>query len=945
MALLWLAVIGPLLVRDGDRQIAIAAGKQRVVLAALAVRANRPVPLDELADIVWDGCPPTSATATLRNYVKRVRQALGPDTADRIVSQSGGYLIRLDDDESDLTRFEQLCQQAGAALLAGAWTDASVAAAATLELWRGEPLLDVPSQALRDQVVPRLEQLRVQAIEDRIEAELHLDHYERLVPWLRELTARYPLRERFHAQLMRALAHTGRQAEALATYRQAHGVLVTELGVEPGPQLQDLHARILAGDPDFAAPGRLPGEARTTPHQLPTVVGHFIGRVNALKTLSQMADGGGQPGGATVIAVIGGGAGIGKTTLAVHWAHQNMDRFPDGQLYINLRGFDPAGTPLDVTAALRVLLNGLRIPQDRIPVGMAEQCALYRSVLSGHRILIVLDNARSAGQVRPLLPASAGCMVLVTSRHQLLGLAACEGAESLTLDLLSGSEARELLARRLGDGRLDAEPDAATRVIDLCARLPLALNIAAARAGAKPDFPLAVLADQLSHARDRLTALDTGDAAASVRAALSWSYHTLAVPAARMFQLLTVHPGPAITVPTAASLAAVSHLQAREAVAELTQSHLLTEHAPGRYAFDNDLVGVYAKELAHTECPDVERRAALRRVLDHYLYAAHSAAYLLDPDKEWAPPVPPRAGLLPEPHPDVRHALDWLDAEHSVLLAVTARAAEAGFDEHAWQLTLTVANLLGGHRHWHDLADTLALGLEVTRRLGNRDGEALAHRYLGLTLASLAAYRDAYTHLGRALALARQCGDPAGQADAHLGISFALSQQGHHRQALGQARRALAVAEATGDRVAQARTRNATGFYSCLLGYHRQALVSCQQALDLLRTVGSRDGEGAAWHNLGLIHQRLGQHRAAIACFTRALDLFHIAHDRHRQADTLLRLGNSLQNAGESGYAHDTRHQALAILDAIQHPDAQRLRANLSKGSGEIAFTLVETCW
>jgi len=348
-------------------------------------------------------------------------------------------------------------------------------------------------------------------------------------------------------------------------------------------------------------------------------VASFVGRSGHLRALDALLQDQGAAPTAVVISAIAGMAGVGKTALAVHWAHRVAGRFPDGQLYVNLRGFDPGGAGLDPGQALHGFLEAFGVPPARIPEDLAAQSGLFRSLLAGKRMLVLLDNARSAEQVRPLLPGSPGCLAIVTSRDKLAGLVATEGARPLALDLLTAADARDLLARRLGADRVAAEPAAIACIIAACARLPLALTIAAARAATSPTFPLAAIAAELREAASALDPFDAGESATDVRTVFSWSYRALSAPAARMFRLLGLHPGPDVAVTAAASLAAVPPGQARALLAELTRAHLLAEHAPGRYAF-HDLLRAYASELASAqECP-ADRASAVHRLLDHYLH-------------------------------------------------------------------------------------------------------------------------------------------------------------------------------------------------------------------------------------------------------------------------------------------------------------------------------------
>ena len=570
-------LLGPLVVRDGTRTVTVSAPQQRVLLAALLLNAGRVVSLDALAEVLWDGESPAGARSALHSAVQRLRATLGPSGADLIETQPPGYLITLEDGQLDVRAFGMLASRGHAAAEAGRWTEAADQLRQALGLWRGEPLADVPSLLLRDREVPPIVDQRLQALATRIDADLQLGRHGEVVAELRQLVAAHPLQEQFHAQLMLSLYRSGRQADALAAFQDVRRVLADELGIDPGPELTVLHQRILAADsellrPDDAEP---PGPAKTdstptaaagrrnsaaaqdqvAPRQLPAATRHFAGRAGALKTLAGLA--GEATGGstATVIAVIDGTAGIGKTTLALHFAHQVADRFPDGQLYVNLRGFDPAGPPMPPAEAIRLLLDALSVPSARIPSGLEAQSGLYRSVLADKRILVLLDNARDVEQVRPLLPASPGCLVIVTSRSQLTPLVAAEGASPLTLDVLAEADAHELLARRLGAERVAGDLPAADELIQLCAGLPLALSIAAARSASQPALSLAALSAELRGAGGRLDALDAGHAAANVRAVLSWSYQQLNASAGRLFRLLGLHAGPDISTAAAARLA------------------------------------------------------------------------------------------------------------------------------------------------------------------------------------------------------------------------------------------------------------------------------------------------------------------------------------------------------------------------------------------------------
>jgi DNA-binding SARP family transcriptional activator/tetratricopeptide (TPR) repeat protein len=913
-------------VRDGGVEVAVPAARHRVLLAALVIRAGHVLSVDELAEVVWDGDPPPGARVTLRSYVMRLRQALGPALGSRIVARDPGYLIKAGDAEVDLKRFEELCRAGHRASDAGIWLEASDLLTQALGLWRGAALADIHSQVLQRLEVPRLEQLRLHAAECQIEVGLHLGHHGQLIPGLQALVVEHPLRERFHAQLMLALHRCGRRAEALAVYRQARAILVGELGIEPGPELRQLHHRILTSDPDLVTPAVQVPVA--VPRQLPAAVRRFAGRQGELRVLSGLLDEVTGPGHTVVISAIGGTAGIGKTALAVYWAHQVAEHFPDGQLYVNLRGYDPSARPVTPAQAIRGFLDAFHVPLSRIPVSLEAQVGLYRSLLASKRMLVVLDNARDATHARPLLPGSPGCLVIVTSRGQLTGLAAAEGAHLLTLDLLTEAESRGLLAGRLDSVRVAAEPQAVDELARLCARLPLALSIAAARAVAQPGLPLAALTEELRDSRSQLDALDAGDTSTSVRTVFSWSYQNLSGPAARMFRLLGMHPGPDITVPAAASLADIPPVEARHLLGELTRVHLLNEHAVGRFAF-HDLLRAYAIEQGPAHDSDTGQPAGLRRVLDYYLRTAYAAALLLNPCRD----VPTRTLPAPETTPDnltdYGQALAWFEAEHAVMLAAVAHAAKVGFDDHVDQLTWSLADYLDRRGHWHDWAATHRTAVAAASRAGDPAGLARAHRGLGRACTELGAYQDARDHLWRAVDLYRQLDDTVGQARTHLALARAWEYQRQHGLALHHAQKALNLFRSAGHQAGQASALNTIGWHCAHLGTYRRALSDCQQALDLYSRLGDLRGEAVTNDSLGYIHHNLGNYTQARASYQAAVNLFQALSDRYNQASTLIRLGETHNAASDPATARITWQKALAILKELNHPDAQLARAKL----------------
>src|SRR5215469_1546673 len=545
------------------------------------------------------------------------------------------------------------------------------------------------------------------------------------------------------------------------------------------------------------APPTAAEPAVTVPRQLPTRVPHFAGRASELALLDGVLDDAAADRVAestgVVISAIGGTAGVGKTALALHWAHRVAHQFKDGQLYANLRGFDTGNEgPADPADVLRGFLGALGVHPERLPPDAEGLAALYRSVLSGRRMLVLLDNAADAAQVRPLLPASPDCLVIVTSRRELAALAAREGARLLQLDVLSEQEANELLVTRLGKERAAAEPWAVTELATLCARLPLALSVVVARAAAAPNLPLSSLAAELTELGGRLDALDVGDPAANVRTVLSLSYRHLPEKAARMFRLLGLHPGPDISAAAAASLAGVPVAAARVALRDLTRASLLTEVATGRYAF-HDLLRAYAAEQQTT--PEGVANTT-RRMLDHYLHAAHRAHRVLYPGRELIGLDALAPGVTPETFGGKASALAWLEAEYQVLLKVTDVAARTGFDTHAWRLPVVLWTFHNVCGHWHDGMRLHRLALEAARRCGDVSGQAHVLRGLGSFAMSTGDAAEAYQCLTAAQAAFTKLGDTLGLARTDVIFSQTLESQGRHAEALAVMGEALRLCEA-----------------------------------------------------------------------------------------------------------------------------------------------------
>ncbi len=937
-------LLGPLAVLVRGTPVAIPAAKHRAVLAALLLRANYVVTVDDLAGVLWGENLPSAARTGVQNYVMRLRQALG-EAGPRITTQPGGYLIRVEPGELDVDRFADLLREARTVAQQTSWTDVAERAAAALALWRAEPLADVGSDLLVAREGPRLSELRLQALELRIDAELELGRPGEVIGELRQLAAEHPLRERLHELLMLALYRDGRQAEALAAYQEARKKLVGELGAEPGPDLRQLQQQILTGDPALSRPATGPAASSSAvpvPRELPGDVAAFTGRAAELaeldKLLLRFSDAPAEASAtAAVISAVSGTAGVGKTALAVHWAHHAAERFPDGQLYVNLRGYD-AGQPMSAADALAAFLRSLGVAGQDIPLDEAERAARYRSLLAGQRMLVVLDNASTVEQVRPLLPGHPACAVVITSRDSLAGLVARDGAKRLDLDLLPLPDAVALLRELIG-GRVDAEPGAAVTLATQCARLPLALRVAAELAAARPYVPLASLVTELSGRQQRLDLLHAGgDPATSVRAVFSWSTAQLSNAAARLFRLLGLHPGPDISVPAAASLAATPWPEARRLLLELAHAHLIAEHTSGRYAF-HDLLRVYAADQARSHDSQADRDAAIGRMLDYYLHTAASAALLLMPSKQPVALVPPRQGVTTEPVTDYQQAMAWFEEEREVLLAAITFADSSGFDGHAWQLPWALGAFLQTRGHWQEWAATQRTALDAASRLGDTAAQALSGRLLAIACRDLGDHARARLYFASSLTLYQQLGDRLGEAKIQQNLAVLAEDQGRYADAVAHAEQALRLYRAIGEKTSVAAALNNLGWCHGLLGDYRQAREFCRQALDMCAGVGDRWTEGAVWDSLGYAEHHLGNLAEAAACYQRALSVKRETGDRFDEADTLVHLGDAYQAGGELAKARQAWQQAVAILDDLQHPDAEQVRTKLASADDHASPT------
>ncbi|WP_051450936.1 AfsR/SARP family transcriptional regulator [Actinospica robiniae] len=910
--------------------------RRRVLLAQLLLEAGTPVSTDRLIGALWSGTPPRLAKQALHNQVKRLRDALGEPAGRRLATGADGYLFEATEDELDILRFAALESAGRAAADAGDWAAAAGAFADALALYRAQPLADVPERPVFVDAAEYWRARRFQATRRHLDALRRLGRHDELPDPLTELIREHPLDEGLRGQLMLALFLGNRQAEALAVYEQTRRLLVDELGIEPGPQLRRLHSRILRSDQTLAPPRESAGPRPSggadavgpnVPRQLPATIRHFVGRAEHLHALSAAAEAtDGHEGAATVLSVEGT-AGVGKTALAVHWAHRVADRFPDGQLYADLRGFYPGAPPAAPAEALHRFLTALGVPPQRIPAALEDQAALYRSAAAGRRLLILLDNAHDAEQVRPLLPASAGCVALVTSRVRLVGLVASAGAVPLALDRLSATESADLLARRLGPERA-GDRAALASVADLCARLPLALNILAARALTEPTRPLAEYTAELTEegARGRLDALNAGDAATDVRTVFSWSYARLDEAAARLFRLLAAHPGPDLSTRAAASLAGLEAGTARGLLDRLVGAHLLTRLPGPRFAF-HDLLRTYAVELA--EADPEQTRAATERAQDHYLHAAIRAALLVSPLRiplsDDGSPTP----SAPEEIPGEAEARAWFDAEHTVLAGLIGQAGRLGLDRHAWRLAWCVAEHWDRRGRYAEIADTQRIALAATERLGDRTAQALARGALGRALVQSGELEAGHEQLNLSLAVQQEDGDESGQALTHQALAHMYARRAEHVEVLRHGEHSLRLFRGAGNDLGVGVALNVVGWAHSQLGAYHLALDYCREGVELARELGHRLGEAATLDSLGEVEHHLGDYAAAAAHFRESVDLRLELSQPQAAAASLTRLGETLLAGGDPVSARRAWAEALALLDGIEHSDAADLRVRL----------------
>ncbi|WP_421106383.1 BTAD domain-containing putative transcriptional regulator [Streptomyces sp. NEAU-S77] len=928
--------------------------KERCVLAVLVHARGEPVTADTLMERVWDGDPPPTGLDTLQSYLSRLRKRLSQAVGDRAEVERTSprlYRLRVDPEDIDLLRFQRLRNDAGAAAARGEQERAVGLLRAAEELWRGEPLTEFTgawAAAARTRLVEDHRRVR----EERIRLQLELGQHADLIGELRELAAQNPYAQRVIASLMLALYRSGREDEALTVYRDTRRRLREGQGIEPGAELRALHQRILDQDralmgtgrpatPPPAPPVREPGNT------LPRDVREFTGRTSELRILLTATttagdDGGPGDDGGLPLTVIHGMPGVGKTALAIRAANGLCGAYPAGQFYVDLHAYG-GQQPCAPAEALAVLLHASGAPGP-LPHSLDERAARWRAWTARHRVLVLLDNARDAAQVGPLLPGSPGCRAIVTSRNRLVGL---NGATSLHLDVLSEAEAIALFTRIAGPARLAASPSASDaealrRVVSACGCHPLAVQLLASRFRHRDSWDLHHLLDRLAEATDPLDEFDP-----AVASAFQLSYAELSAPAQRLFRRLALHTGPDITLRAATALAGPEAARIRRVVEELLDSHLLEEPVRDRYRF-HDLGRAFGLQICAREEPESARHEAVERLLGYHLTAAHRADRLVHPHRRPRPPGPPQESPYAPEFADADEAVVWLTLERANLLAA-ARTAPGRSPSYAALFPHVLAGALKTWGTWDTAAELYGAALTVLRTRGDRPAlartlveraEVLAQKrhdeaqrcatealilFRGLRdphgcadallqsgRAHLAAGHGemALRVLDRAIGRYRQVGDRGGEADCLNIQGAALHYAGRYAEALERVRAMLSVHEALGNLPGQAKALNNLGELFYLRERYEDARAHYERSLALVRQFGGRQELAILDTNLGRVHQATGDTARALRCFRRALDSHRAAGDTLGEANVLISMGTAYAESGRTDEA--LRHFAQA---------------------------------
>lgn len=939
-------LLGPVeVLRDGAVRT-VGSANQRLVLAALLLEPNQVVPVERLISMLWGEEPPATARTIVQSCVSHLRRLLttpaGDTPADdtpaddpdppRLTTRAPGYVLHVDPGCIDLHRARALIDQAHGLQL----EERSRSLSAALHLWRGPVLADLAESPLGRTTAPQVEELQLAALEERAAADLELGRHAQLVRELPALVAHHPLRERLTNQLMLAHYRCGQRAQAQNCFHALRIRLSQELGIDPGPEVRDLYERMLRDDAALLGPRQRAQTAhrRPVPAELPPAPAGFVGRDEEIAELDRMLDAAGTRV-TSPVAVVAGTAGVGKSALAVHWGRRVAHAFPDGQLHVSLRGFDPERSPLAAGEALTSVLKALGMAPDAIPVGLDDRAALHRSMLAERQVLLVLDNARDSEQVRPLLPGNSASAVVVTSRRRLDGLVVRGGARVFHLETLPTATAVEVL-ERAGDVTADA---AVTRLAELCGGLPLALRIAAARVLADPGGGAAGLVEELADERNRLRVLDTDDGETSVRGAFDVSYRSLPASLARTFRLLGQVPGPSVSAFAAAELCGTDLGQARYALRALGRAHLLDEIESDRFGM-HDLLRVYAREAEPLPAENravaaesAEHSAALRRLVHHYLAVSDHARRFLRPardelhfaDRATAerPPVTGRAD-----------ALEWFDAEWANLVALVHRAADAGFHELVWRLVRTQFNYLMVRCPWEDWVDLYRVGLRAARTAGETEGEVLMSAGLGVVHSRSGSPETALEHYRESYRVAEGAANESWLAMTRVNLASVLIRLGRHEQAREHCHAALPGHRDRPDRYFGAGALNNLAQVEQVAGRPELALRYLREAEELYREMDDLETLAMVLNNCGEVHIELGRLDEGERYHSEALEVALHCGSAMRQAAAHVGLGDVAWHRGDASVARTRWNTALIVFDTGGSPMVREVRERLARCTG-----------
>ncbi|MFI7604525.1 AfsR/SARP family transcriptional regulator [Micromonospora sp. NPDC049366] len=921
------AVLGSIRVVRAGVELRLGARQERLVLALLLARAGSPVSLNELVDLLWDSDAPVSAANVVHRHVGALRRLFEPGLPTRSAGRYlhrdvSGYRLLADERSLDLLEFRALSRRAGQSLRDGDPESALRHSLDGLRLWRGRCAAGLEPASRSHPTFLAVEGERAEAVRQAADAAERCGRLGAVLVPLRQAAEQHPLDESLQSRLLLALAAAGRQAEAVETYRVVRRRLADELGVDPGEELREAYDRLLHQRTGPARTAETPPLPR--PAQLPPDLPFFSGRD---ELIAQARAAVARPGGPTVLA-IDGMPGIGKTALAVHLAHEFAAHYPDGQLYVDLRGYDGRDAAMSPAEALRGFLGSLGVPQHGIPAELHALAGMYRSSLAGRRLLIVLDNCRDAEQIRHLLPGDPGCLVIVTSRSRLSTLLTAAGAHPLPVGLPSLDEARTALLGPLGADAVTADPAAIDAIIASCGRLPLALAVVAARAASLPGTPPARIAAELAHSPGSLDGFDGGDPQTGLRAVFSWSYRALSAPAARLFRLLALHPGPDISIAAAAGLAGVELRNARTLIGELSRAHLVSEESPGRYRV-HDLLLAYAGELGEEYDSPAECAAAELRCLQFYRATCYQAHRRLLTSEDH-PMIEPGAGETPLRFADHGEAMRWFTAERQVLIALVGRAARQGRHTDAWQLALGMQHFFDRSGRWADWTTTGEVALEAARAGGDLVGQARMHRSLAGAAYFRGEQETAIGHLDRALELLARLGLHGELTRAGINRAMILQALGRHEEVVGALRAALGPARAAGDDKLLADVLVILAGSNAELGREDEAMRCAEQAMALSRAARYRLGVAEAWEVRGRVYSLRGDTGRTIDCWRAAAVAYQEASASAPAAEVLALLGDALATVGDQEAAVRAWQEALALIPYPQSRTGRRLAGLLA---------------